>query len=54
MPDPVAQGQEQSTERSTRTMTISELPGRPTGIILEFALFLTMMGLTLSCKYLRK
>ncbi|XP_053614678.1 probable peptidoglycan muropeptide transporter SLC46 isoform X2 [Plodia interpunctella] len=48
MPEPVAQGQEQSTERSTRTMTISELPGRPTGIILEFALFLTMMGLTLS------
>ncbi|XP_013187573.2 probable peptidoglycan muropeptide transporter SLC46 isoform X1 [Amyelois transitella] len=44
----VAQVDEQISETNTRTITISELPGRPINVILEFALFLTMMGLTLS------
>ncbi|XP_031765661.1 proton-coupled folate transporter-like isoform X2 [Galleria mellonella] len=36
------------SNRNTNTMTISELPGKPFGIVLEFAIFLIMMGLTLS------
>ncbi|XP_059060801.1 proton-coupled folate transporter-like isoform X1 [Achroia grisella] len=39
---------ETNNNANANTMRISELPGKPFSIVLEFAIFLTMMGLTLS------
>ncbi|KAM3963294.1 putative peptidoglycan muropeptide transporter SLC46 [Aphomia sociella] len=44
----MAQDEERLTESNSNVNTISELPGKPFSMVLEIALFLVMMGLTLS------